>query len=161
MKRLLIPLVLATLAACGPGENANRSAADLSEVPATDALCRPTATGRQVTGCYLTLTASRDDTLLSVESEAAALAQVHESNMENNMMVMYELKAGLPLPAGQAVSLAPGGTHIMLLGVREPLEAGDVVRLTLTFASAAPVEVTATVGQPPMPASDDADHAGH
>lgn len=160
MKRLLIPLALATLAACGPGENANRSAADLSVVAATNALCRPTATGRQVTGCYLTLTASRDDTLLSVESEAAALAQVHESNLENNMMVMYELKAGLPLPAGQAVVLAPGATHIMMLGVREPLLMGDVVPLTLTFANARPVEITATVSQPAV-AGSNAEHSRH
>ena len=65
------------------------------------------------------------------------------------MMMMRELEAGLPLPAGQAVSLAPGGDHIMLMGVTEPLKTGDTVPLTLTFANAPPVEVTATVGQPP------------
>ena len=63
---------------------------------------------------------------------------------------------GLPLPAGQAVALAPGGNHLMLLGVQEPLVAGDTVALTLTFATSAPVEVTATVGQPATPGAETA-----
>ena len=157
MKRLLsLSAVLATAAWSPEAEPTS----DLAVVNVTGAICRPTPEGRQVTGCYLTLTASRDDTLMTAESSASALAQVHESSMENNMMVMYEAKAGLPLPAGQAVSLAPGGNHIMLLGVKEPLAAGDTVPLTLTFASAAPVEVEASVGQPALPAGK-MDHSGH
>jgi copper(I)-binding protein len=137
-----------TLAACGqPGSSSKAEAA--GPVVVTGAICRPTPTGRQVTGCYLTLTAPAADTLVSIATPAAALAQVHEMRMESNMMMMRELEAGLPLPAGQAVALAPGGNHIMLMGVAEPLKTGDTVPLTLTFATAAPVEVTATVGQPP------------
>jgi copper(I)-binding protein len=74
------------------------------------------------------------------------------------MMMMQELEAGLPLPAGDAVQLKPGGTHVMLMGVAEPLRAGQSVPLTLTFAQAGPVEVTASVGQPPVA---DEDHSGH
>ncbi len=159
MKRLLIFSVLVATAGCSP--STDRAAADLSVVSVTGAVCRPTPTGRQVTGCYLTLTSSRDDTLLSVASPASALAQVHASSMENNMMVMYEMEAGMPLPAGQAVSLAPGGNHIMLLGVKEPLVAGDTVPLTLTFATAKAVEVEATVGQPALSSADATDHSRH
>ena len=137
-----------TLAACGQPASSGKAGA-AGAVTVADAICRPTPTGRQVTGCYLTLTAPSADTLVSISSPVAALAQVHEMRMESNMMMMRELEAGLPLPAGQAVSLAPGGNHIMLMGVTEPLKTGDTVPLTLTFATAAPVEVTATVGQPP------------
>ncbi len=158
MTRYLIPTLVFALAAC------ERPASDLAEmsiVRATDAVCRPTPQGRQVTGCYLTLTASRNDTLTAVDSPAGALAQIHASNMENNMMVMYELEGGLPLPAGEAVGLAPGGTHIMLLGVREPLVTGDTVPLNLTFANARPVEIAATVGQPASPGAVETDHGDH
>ena len=145
---LVAALSVLGLAACGqPGSSAREGAA--GPVVVVDALCRPTPNGRQVTGCYLTLTAPTVDSLVSVASSIAALAQIHETTMESNMMMMHELEAGLPLPAGQAVSLAPGATHIMLMGVTEPLKAGDTVPLTLTFATAAPVEVTAAVGQPP------------
>ena len=141
----LSALALSACGQSGPSEKAGAA----GPVVVADALCRPTPNGRQVTGCYLTLTAPAADTLVSVSSPVAALAQVHEMRMESNMMMMRELEAGLPLPAGQAVSLAPGGNHIMLLGVTDPLRAGDTVPLTLTFATAAPVEVTATVGHPP------------
>ena len=149
MIRPLAFAALATLAltACQPAatDEAGKAA---SPVVVADAVCRPTPNGRLVTGCYLTLTAPAGDTLVSVATPAAARAQLHEMRMENNMMSMGELEDGLPLPAGQAVALAPGGNHIMLMDVTAPLAAGDTVPLTLTFANAAPVEVTATVGQP-------------
>lgn len=138
--------VLLSLAACSPGEPAPRPGAPT--VAVADALCRPTPKGRRVTGCYMTLTAGAADRLVSVESPAANLVQIHESRMESNMMMMRELRDGLPLVAGQASVLAPGGNHLMLLGVKEPLVAGDTVALKLIFETAAPVEVTATVGQP-------------
>lgn len=136
------------LAACGQsGSSAGNGAT--GDVTVANAFCRPTPNGRQVTGCYLTLTAPTADTLVSVSSPVAALAQIHETKMESNMMMMHELEAGLPLPAGEAVTLAPGANHIMLMGVTEPLRVGDTVELTLNFATAAKVDITATVAQPP------------
>ncbi|MFN3669898.1 MAG: copper chaperone PCu(A)C [Brevundimonas sp.] len=143
-----IALVLLTLAACnGDGAGSGEPAT----VQAAGAICRPTPTGRQMTGCYLTLTAAGADRLVSVASPNATRVQIHESRIESGMMMMRELRDGLPLPAGEAVALAPGGDHLMLLGVTEPLVAGDTVALTLTFESSPPLEVTATVGQPPLP----------
>jgi copper(I)-binding protein len=60
-------------------------------------------------------------------------------------MTMRELTDGLTLPAGETVSLAPGGYHIMLLGLVEPLVAGDVVSLELEFAHAPTQTVQVTV----------------
>lgn len=138
--------IAAGLAACTSGEKAPSGAAGAVQV--SEALCRPTPVGRQTTGCYLTLTAGADDRLLGAASAVAGRVQIHESRIESNMMMMRELKGGLPLPAGQAVELKPGGNHIMLLAVAEPLRIGDTVPLTLTFAEAPPVEVVARVGQP-------------
>ncbi|HEY0600821.1 copper chaperone PCu(A)C [Brevundimonas sp.] len=146
----------AGLAACTAGDKAAPGRSGAVEV--SDALCRPTPAGRKTTGCYLTLTAAQDDRLTAVATPVAGRAQIHESRVESNMMMMLELKDGLPLPAGQPVELKPGGTHIMLLAVAEPLNAGDTVPLTLTFAAADPVEVTATVGQP---ATTDSGHPSH
>lgn len=141
----ILAAALLALAACSPSGSGSGPA---PTVQVTGAICRPTPVGRQMTGCYLTLTAAADDRLTAVESPAANLVQIHESRMEGGMMMMRELRDGLALPAGQAVALEPGGNHLMLLGVKEPLAAGDTVALTLTFATSAPVEVTATVGQP-------------
>jgi copper(I)-binding protein len=106
-----------------------------------------------MTGCYLTLTAATADRLVTASSPAANLVQIHESRIESGMMMMRELREGLTLPAGEAVALAPGGNHLMLLGVQEPLVAGDTVALTLTFENSAAVEVTARVDQPAPAAS--------
>jgi copper(I)-binding protein len=158
MIRTLLPLAALTLLA-GCSEPKAAPTADQNAVTVTGALCRPTPTGRQVTGCYMTLTAASADRLVSVATPAAGRAQIHESKMESNMMMMHELKEGLPLPAGQAVELKPGGVHIMLLAVEAPIVAGQTVPLTLTFASAPPVEIQATVGQPAT--SEYGEHAGH
>lgn len=150
MTRRLLPLAgLLLLTACGSGDPAPRPGDPT--VTVADALCRPTPKGRQMTGCYMTLTASGADRLVSAESPEANLVQIHETRTESNMMMMRELRDGLPLAAGEATVLTPGGHHLMLLGVGEPLAAGDTVTLKLTFATAAPVEVTARVAQPPAP----------
>ncbi len=148
MTRTLLPLAaLALLAGCS---NPPAGGGTPNTVAVAGALCRPTPVGRQMTGCYLTLTSTADDRLVSVASPVAGRVEIHESKMESNMMMMRELKEGMPLPAGQAVELKPGGNHIMLLAVATPLTAGQTVPLTLNFASAPAVEVTAAVGQPPV-----------
>lgn len=150
----LLALALLSLAACN--NSGSYDGGEPATVQVSDATCRPTPVGRQMTGCYLTLTSASADRLVSVASPEANLVQVHESRIESGMMMMRELREGLPLPAGQAVPLAPGGNHLMLLGVQEPLVAGDTVTLTLTFATSAPIEVTATVGQPAAPGGETA-----
>ncbi len=161
MSRALTSLALAAvsigLAACSQG-GAGGAGEAAGRVQVADALCRPTPNGRQSTGCYLTLTAPSDDRLTAVSSPVAGRVEIHESRVESNMMMMRELKEGLPLPAGEAVELKPGGNHIMLMAVAEPLKAGDTVTLALTFASAPPLEVTAAVGQPAL---TDSGHAAH
>ncbi|HZV83884.1 MAG TPA: copper chaperone PCu(A)C [Brevundimonas sp.] len=137
---------LLTLAGCNSGERGAEPGAPTVQV--ADALCRPTPKGRQTTGCYMTLTAAGADRLVSVESPQANIVQIHESRMESNMMMMQQLRDGLPLAAGQAAALAPGGNHLMLLGVKEPLAVGDSIQLTLTFETAAPVEITARIAHP-------------
>ena len=117
-------------------------------VEVSDAVCRPTPNGRDVTGCYMTLTASTNDRLVSISTDAAAEAEVHEMSTEGGIMSMRELTAGLPLPAAQATTLQPGGNHIMLMQVTSPLADGETVDLTLTFEKAEPITVSARVGNP-------------
>jgi copper(I)-binding protein len=97
---------------------------------------------------YARLTATVDDRLVaaSVESSVAATAEVHETTMdrETDEMVMQAVEA-IELPAGETVSLEPGGYHVMLLDLVEPLEAGDTVEVTLVFEEAGEVVVEAEV----------------
>ena len=151
-----------SLAACNPSEPAKAPAAETptatAAVSATDAWCRPSPNGAKAGGCYVTLTAATDDRLTGGSTPQAGLLQVHEMKTENGMMKMAELTEGLPLPAGQAVALAPGGNHLMLIGLTAPLVAGETVPLTLQFASAPAITVQAQVRQPAMAGMD---HAAH
>ncbi len=149
MKRLLILAVAPlALAACSPTEPAaeNPPAADqTADVVVTDAWCRATPNGARAGGCFATFTARTDDRLTGGSTPRAAQLQVHEMSMDGGMMKMGQIEGGLPLPAGQAVALAPGGNHIMLMELTQPLAEGDTVPLTLTFATAPAVTVQAPV----------------
>lgn len=133
------------LSACGQPEPETSAPAT---VEVSDAFCRPTQAGRDVTGCYVTLIASGDDRLVSVASPMAAEAQIHEMKMADGMMRMGELPGGLALPAGEAVALRPGGTHLMVLGLSGPLAPGDQLPITLTFQTAPPRDLNVVVSDP-------------
>jgi copper(I)-binding protein len=151
MKRLLALTAFLGLAACGqPAEKTAQTAAAPGTVTIADAWCRPTPNSAKVGGCYVTLTAGSDDRLVSVSTALAESAQIHEMKMENGVMSMSELPSGLALPAGQKVELKPGSTHIMLMGLRDPLVDGSVASLTLTFEKAPAIGVHAAVKQPPV-----------
>jgi copper(I)-binding protein len=156
---ILLPLAALTLAACGDGEAQRTESATrridgvTASVSATDVWCRPTPTGGRTGACYATLTAGQDDRLLAVATPAAASAQIHDMSTEGGMMKMAEMEGGLPLPAGQAVNLAPGGRHLMLIGLASPLTDGETTSLTLDFETAPDLTVQAAVRQPPTDAA--------
>lgn len=160
--KLALAAAALSLAACNPSEPAKAPAAETptatAAVTATDAWCRPSPNGAKAGGCYVTLTAATDDRLMGGSTPRAGSLQVHEMKTENGMMKMAELTAGLPLPADQAVALAPGGNHLMLIGLTAPLVAGETVPLTLQFASAPAITVQAQVRQPAM---EGMDHGAH
>ena len=74
----------------------------------------------------------------------AASAEAHESFTDNGIVKMRPAPS-LAIPAGKVVTFAPGGYHVMLVGLKQPLVAGQSFPLTLTFAHAAPVTVDVQV----------------
>lgn len=156
MKRILALSAFLALGACGqPADKPAEPAAAPGTVTVANAWCRPTPNGAKAGGCYVTLTAGSDDRLLSVSTVLAESAQIHEMKMENGVMSMGELKDGLPLPAGQKVELKPGSTHVMLMGLRDPLVDGGVASFTLTFEKAPAIGVHAEIKQPPVVDSEE------
>lgn len=102
------------------------------------------------TGAFMRLTASRDLRLIGARSDVAQNTEVHEMAMQGQMMRMREV-AAVPLPRGQAVALAPGGYHVMLIGLKRPLSAGEQVTLTLVFEDAGGKRSEQTVQAPVRP----------
>ncbi len=123
----------------------------VGELTITEPWSRATAIGVPNGVVYLGITnkGAMPDKLTEVSSDVATRSEIHET-MKNmpGMMMMEPVKDGLPVPAGQSVSLKPSGLHIMLIGLKHQLKPGDTVPLTLTFEKAGKVDITADVGFP-------------
>ena len=105
---------------------------------------------------YLTITdTGRPDTLTGVTTPIAAEAALHQSVDDHGVAKMRPV-ASLPIESGKPVMLAPGGYHIMLMGLKQTLKQGDSFPVTLQFEKAGQVTATATVEKAgaEMPAMD-------
>lgn len=91
---------------------------------------RATAPGQKVAAGFMTLTAGSAMTLVGGSSPTCGHVELHYMKMENGVMEMREMQE-IPLPAGQAVHLEPGGLHVMCIGLKKPVVAGQKVPLTL------------------------------
>jgi copper(I)-binding protein len=108
------------------------------------------ATPAKAGAAYLTVTNAGDtaDRLTGAEVDFAD-AQLHESKADSDgVMRMQHLMDGVAIPAGETVTLARGGLHVMMMGLDAPLEAGATFPLSLTFESAGTVEIEVVVRAP-------------
>ena len=145
VRSITIPtlLTMLVLAACNPSP---------AGITVIDAWARPSPVVEMESmegmngGVYLTIRNDGDqaDRLLGAESPVARVVEIHETTMEGDVMAMRPVEA-IEIPAGGEVSLEPGGYHIMLIDLQQPLAAGDSVELTLIFEQAGRITVTAEV----------------
>jgi copper(I)-binding protein len=84
------------------------------------------------------------DRLLSASSPAARVVELHTMARDGDVMRMRPVQ-DIPIPAGQTVELAPGGFHVMLIGLTAPMNQGGRVPLTLRFERAGDVTVELSV----------------
>lgn len=105
-----------------------------ANVTVTDAWARATMPGQKVSGAYMQIRSDADARLVGASSPAVPRVEMHEMKMDGDVMRMREVGA-IELPKGKTVSLQPGGLHIMLMNLTQPIAAGDVVPLTLVIES--------------------------
>ncbi len=108
---------------------------------------RPTAEGTKTGAAYLLLTnkGTARDKLVSASSAVAGKVQIHQTTDEGGIMKMHEVAGGIELAPGATVAFKPGGYHIMLLDLKETLDEGGHIPLTLTFAKAGSIDVEVDV----------------
>lgn len=93
-----------------------------------------------------------DDALLSATSPAAQQVELHQMSMEGDVMKMRAVDS-VDIKAGDKLEMKPGqGYHLMLMGLKKPLKAGDKFPLTLNFRKAGKVPVSVEVVEMNMPA---------
>lgn len=101
------------------------------EVKVDDAWARATVPGQEIGFVGLVITSQKDARLVAVSSPASKTAEIHTMSMNDGVMKMRQIEF-LALPAAKPVTLAPGGDHLMLIGLKKPLSAGDKISVTLT-----------------------------
>jgi hypothetical protein len=108
---------------------------------------RATPPGAPTAAAYLTITnaGTTADRLVGVATAAATKGEVHEMAVANGIMTMRAVAGGLAIEPGAKVELKPGGLHLMLVGLKQPLRQGNTIALTLTFEKAGSVTLDAAV----------------
>lgn len=140
---------------------------DSEEVVVSGAWARSSPMMAEAGAAYFQITSDVDDVLIgaSVDPSVAGVVEIHESRMVDmadgemdntdemadgemadmgGVMEMVEV-GRIALPAGESVSLEPGGLHLMLLDLPEPLSSGDSFDITLDFENGPDLVVTAEI----------------
>lgn len=137
-------------------------------IAVSQAWVRPSIGEGRITAAYVTIqnVGTDADVLRGASSPKAAQVEIHKTEMtDEGVMKMRPLGDGLALPAGETVTLKPGGTHIMVMGLVGALAKGDTLPLTLNFEKAGPIEISVPVGMGPSAAAvepaAEPDHSHH
>ncbi len=81
------------------------------------------------------------DRLIAVETAASARSDLHGTVAAGNVMQMRAQAGGVPVPAGGTVTFAPGGLHVMFIGLKAPVPSGTMIKARLRFEKAGSVDV--------------------
>ncbi|MCB1488120.1 MAG: copper chaperone PCu(A)C [Bauldia sp.] len=108
----------------------------------TDLWTRATPPSAPAGGGFLTITNNGDepDRLIAVSAPGVKIGEVHEMAVKDGVMTMRPLENGLEIPAHGSVTLAPGGFHLMFIGIEKPFVEGEKLPVTLTFANAGSID---------------------
>ena len=135
---ILVPGLVLMLGAC--------STATTTGPTVSDAWARPAMAAGQPAAAYLVIHGGGTaDALLKASSPQAESVELHETTTDASGMTGMKPMDRLDVPAGGTVSLAPGGMHLMIMGLAKPLEAGQKLEIDLVFEHAGTVVVQAEV----------------
>ncbi len=140
-RALMAAAMLASLGLSAPAVARDHSAGAMR---VSDAWCPPTPPGAPTAAGYLTISnQSRSaDRLRGGSSSVAAEVQLHSMTTQGQVMRMRPVTQGLAIAPGATTRIQPGGgLHLMLIGLKRPLKAGEHAAVTLDFARAGPVKV--------------------
>lgn len=112
-------------------------------IDVADPWSRATPKGASVAAGYLKITnnGSAPDRLIGGSSDIASKFELHEMSMDNGVAKMRPVRGGLEIKPGETVELRPGSYHVMLVGLKKPLAAGEQVKGTLQFEKAGSITV--------------------
>ena len=160
------PLFVVIIIKAMTGMNAIAAASDIFSF--SEMQLRATVAGIPSSAAYLKITNNgvSDDRLIAVKAAIAQRVEIHSMEMDNGVMRMRAVDGGLAIAAGESVTLAPGGLHIMLMGLTTDLAPDTKHEIILVFEKAGDVKLTGTAKRPAdimmnMPGHDASHHQDH
>ena len=143
---VILSIVLAACMPVQPMGGAMAPAAPQPEpgkVTVVDARARATPPMAEAGGAFLTVLNGLDKPirLVSAEAQVSKAVELHETKEEGGVMKMIPQPDGFEIPAGGTLMLMPGGKHVMLIGLEQPLTAGEQFTMTLNFEGAESIEL--------------------
>jgi len=142
LQRLAVAAILVIPAGTLPA-----SAQQVGDLKIEKPWSRATPGNSKIGAGYFTVTntGSTPDTLVSAATANSDHVEIHEMAMKDGVMTMRPVAKGVTIAPGKSVNFAPGGYHLMLMGLKAPLKQGDKVPVTLQFEKAGKVGVTLDV----------------
>lgn len=138
-------------------------AGDQHKIHVTDAWARVTLGKIANSAAYFSIEngGTSDDRLIDARGEISDKIELHTHIRDGDVMRMRRLDAGVGVPAGKSVAFAPGGHHVMLIGVKSPLKEGNTIALTLVFEKAGVIVVDVPVKRSAPSGHSDHKHHKH
>jgi len=129
------------------GASAHAQEIKAGDLVITQPWSRATPGGAKIAGGFLTIEnkGAAPDRLIGGSGDFAGKVEIHEMAMNNGVMTMRPLDKGLVIEPGKTVKLAPGGYHLMMTDLKNPLKQGEKLPVTLQFEKAGKVAVTLDV----------------
>jgi copper(I)-binding protein len=147
MRTTTIGFVVAAMIAAVSVTSVRAEDVKAGDLVISQAWTRATPGNSKLGGGFLTIEnkGSAPDRLVGVSGDVAGKIEVHEMKMDGGVMKMRPVEGGLTIDPGKTVKLAPGGYHLMMMDLKNPLKQGDKVPVTLQFEKAGNVAVTLDV----------------
>ena len=109
--------------------------AQAQSIEVKDAWVRGTVPAQKGTGAFMEITGKSAVRLIGAASPVAGTVEIHNMTMTNGVMKMFQVD-GIDVPAGKTIKLAPGGYHVMIMGLKQQMKPGDKVPLDLLIETA-------------------------
>ena len=148
---LLLGVLLVSVAATAGARGARETAVGPETIVIEEPWARPAPSAGGNTAAYfrITNTGSMTDFLVAAETPIASMAELHTHIMDGDVARM-RMVPRVELIPGETVEFRPGGLHVMLMDLAEPLAEGEEFMLTLVFEASPSIELPITARQPPI-----------
>lgn len=143
----IVIVVILALSGCTALPAAAPAAAPAPGITIMDPFSRPSPTEGGMGGAFFAVKngGKEPDRLIAASFAGAQTVELHETVDDNGVMKMRPHPEGWEVPAGGTLELKPGGKHVMLIGLKEPLTAGTQITLVLKFEKAGEITVQVPV----------------